>query len=54
MPSTEKSMIAFSPYILWDVDGESFGMMHNETGEIGVFKKESLRSFLDAFFGLNF
>lgn len=50
----DKSLIVFEPFILWDVDGEKFGLMNDKTGELGIFEKDQLVSYLHAFFGLNF
>lgn len=54
MPSQENPMMMFGPYVLWDVDGDRFGLMNNDTGEIGVFEKDKFIAHLHAFFGLNF
>jgi len=47
-------MVIFEPYVLWDVDGKKFGLMNNETGEIGIFDKEKLAPHLHEFFRQNF
>lgn len=50
----DRSMVIFEPYVLWDVDGKKFGLMNNETGEIGIFDKEKLAPHLHEFFRQNF
>lgn len=54
MPSPDNPVLTFGPYVLWETGDSRFGLMSNETGEIGIFEKEQLISYLHAFFGLNF
>lgn len=50
----KQNSLRIGDYLLWDVDAENFGIVHNVTGESGIFKKDEFLPYVSAFFGLNF
>lgn len=51
---TRDEAIQIGDYALWDNDGDTFYILFEPTGEMGVFKKEEFASHVSAFFGLHF
>jgi hypothetical protein len=46
--------MAIGDYLLWPLDGDEFGMVYRNTGEMGIFKTADFEPYMEAFFGLNF
>lgn len=53
-PSDESVRLSIGPFRLWDAGPDKVGIMLVTTGEVGIFSKEELATYLHAFFGLNF